>query len=91
MQQQDFGSLWLDDIFFADHRHGWIVGVDERLCIQGMAATHGSGSRATQRTSWTAYFLDTNEGWVAGGEGVVLHTTDGGRTGVPNGVTLGMT
>ena len=26
------------------------------------------------------FFLNSNEGWVVGGEGVVLHTLDGGQT-----------
>jgi photosystem II stability/assembly factor-like uncharacterized protein len=29
------------------------------------------------------YFRDKNDGWVVGGYGLILHTTDGGTTWLP--------
>ena len=40
----------------------------------------GAAAKQYKELLDNVFFLDTNEGWVVGGEGVVLHTADGGRS-----------
>lgn len=86
---------WLDDAYFVDPRHGWLVGADCAAGTGGMYRTR-DGGRTWRRLNWgfthicaagsgfRLMFLDQRHGWVAaptpnGGFGVVFRTRSGGR------------
>jgi photosystem II stability/assembly factor-like uncharacterized protein len=65
----------VSDIFFLESNHGWAVGVDiscyrngEWISIQNPVDV---GLNAV-------YFINEDEGWIAGNNGVILHSADGG-------------
>lgn len=79
----------LNEVFFADTKHGWAVGdqVDPDTNIsQGVILRTVDGGKnwskiLTKEVEYlnSLYFLDSNHGWAVG-NGAILCTTDGGKT-----------
>lgn len=66
------------DVDFVDTTHGWAVGTGVlRTADGGLTWQELEAPRADLLS---VDFLDQKEGWVAGGEGFVFHTRDGGDT-----------
>ena len=83
----DGGATWIDegdiigtvnDIYFFDSAHGWVVGADDILYYDNGIWTHISNTTGYALNS--VFFINANEGWVAGNGGTLLHSTDGGAS-----------
>jgi photosystem II stability/assembly factor-like uncharacterized protein len=78
----------LDDIYFVDKYHGWIVGSaygDERLILHTSdgGRTWQRQSKESKRTHYLfvnrgIHFANSQNGWIVGDEGIILHTSTGG-------------
>ncbi len=90
MRTSDGGSTWeesyLDhhsygkEIFFTDMDHGWIANGE-------LLSTNDGGETWKQQlinfeSSAGVSFVDNSNGWVVGGAGDILHTTNGGMVGI---------
>lgn len=78
---------FLQDIYFTDKNNGWIVGGgygDERLILH----TSDGGKtwqRQSQKGKWAQFsyahrgvhFVDSQNGWIVGDQGIILHTSTG--------------
>jgi len=81
----------LRDVCFVDSEHGWATGIVGGENLGGyIISTSNGGDEWTldlpvpyDTTLGAISFVDINNGWVAGGDGRVLHTTDGGENWVP--------
>ncbi|MEO8083007.1 MAG: YCF48-related protein [Ardenticatenales bacterium] len=65
-------------VWFADRQHGWVAASEIRATSDGGAAWRSQGK--PPKSINDLVFLDAREGWAAGDEGVLMHTTDGGDT-----------
>ena len=77
-------STGYNSVFFTDTSNGWVC--DNQSGI--MHSTDGGNTWSIQRSDTSGYpalysifFLDKNNGWAVG-NGIVLHTTNGGVAGV---------
>ncbi len=73
-------------IIFTDDLNGWIVGSASDSVIV-LHTDNGGNTWDYQYTGTvhgliSVYFTDPDTGWVVGNIGTILHTTDGGATGV---------
>lgn len=84
----DGGVTWVDenadfagginDIFFLDTNHGWAIGYYDILRY-----SNGVWNQIDNPTSYdlnSVFFMNEYEGWIAGNEGTILHSLDGGET-----------
>ena len=81
------GSKWqsnLNDVFFVDSSHGWIVGSNSTILH-----THNGGKDWIDQPNQPlpfkvellkVRFMSPKLGWVIGENGTILKTTDGGST-----------
>lgn len=65
-------------VWFAGPRHGWVAASEIRATSDGGAGWRSQGK--PPKSINDLVFLDEREGWAAGDEGVLMHTTDGGDT-----------
>lgn len=82
--------MYYEDVFFVDEYYGWAVGMrTSTMYAHSIAYTNDGGwhwDYYYYHPDFNAYsmnsvfFIDRNEGWVCGTSGIILHTTDGGRT-----------
>jgi len=88
------GSTWttqqsgviasLLSVCFTDSHNGWAVGADFDSGTGYILHTSNSGATWLSQTHdgeaslGSVHFVDSRTGWVAGGNGSILHTTDGG-------------
>lgn len=91
MRQTTNSFAWFRDVYFFDHKNGWIIGSDGV-----MLSTEDGGSTWTQTKKFTTdafvqiYFEDETNGWLlcerniyargANPTSYLRRTTDGGRT-----------
>jgi photosystem II stability/assembly factor-like uncharacterized protein len=69
-----FSMNW--DIQFIDAQHGWMVD-------DGVFYTEDGGqswARISNSGGYAFHFIDLNQGWLLTGNGIILHTQDGGYT-----------
>jgi len=83
----DGGLTWVDDgditgtitdIYFYDNTQGWAVGGTDILTYNNGIWTQQNNT--TGFSLYSVFFLNQNEGWIAGNGGTILHSTDGGTT-----------
>ena len=80
------GFQWPYDVFFINKSVGWVAGAGTKYQI--MKTTDGGETwipqnTPTEKASHTLYdivFLDENNGWAVGTNGIILHTENGGQT-----------
>ena len=86
------GSTWQDvtpdergfrDVFFANATTGWIVGFEIYQTTDGGAHWTRQWESGGETLLDAVSFADAKNGWATGYGGVVLHTTNGGRTWTP--------
>lgn len=60
----------------------WAVGGSGQAIYSARGAQLGKGALGTRVTNWIrdVEFLDDNTGWMVGGFGFIMNTTDGGKT-----------
>ncbi len=66
---------------------GWAVGAAGEVARQAVvAAPWQRASLGMEILTWLrgVHFLDKDNGWIVGGYGLILHTTDGGKTWLPS-------
>jgi photosystem II stability/assembly factor-like uncharacterized protein len=88
--QSVFGVLGFDAVFFASPSTGYIVGnewVNPSYIIK--KTTNGGNnwltlSSGTGDPLFDVFFANVNTGWISGYQGTILHTTNGGVTGITN-------
>jgi len=82
-------TVWLMSIHFVDPDYGWCVGYSVSAPYTGIIlATTDGGKHWVEQTPQgfatpmleSVYFTDRQNGWAVGGNGWILHTTDGGTT-----------
>jgi len=79
----------LRDVCFVDSEHGWAAGIVGGENLTGYIISTSNGGNnwilATlyDTTLGAITFVDVNNGWAAGGNGSILHTTDGGESWSP--------
>jgi photosystem II stability/assembly factor-like uncharacterized protein len=70
----------LNDVFFADARHGWVVGTNGAILHTRDGGVTWSKQNPTANTLESVAFSDTADGWAVGQGGVILGTHDGGAS-----------
>ncbi len=79
--QTRFSPSLLTDLFFVDHKEGWIV--DISLFTSGIRHTIDGGDtwefQEGEGDYYSVFFLNNDIGWVGGFNGLLRHTTDGGE------------
>ena len=76
------GANYYNSISLTDTLHGWAVGVNGKI-IFTVNGFHWNGqANSDENTLNDVFFINPNEGWAVGQE-VLLHTTNGGSTWVP--------
>jgi len=71
-------------IFFIDHLNGWIGSPYVQLGIRTIFRTTNGGSNwyapsiLTSNSSYSLFFSDINNGWSAGDQGLIYHTSNAG-------------
>jgi photosystem II stability/assembly factor-like uncharacterized protein len=82
-------ALTLTDVYFADAKHGWVLGAPVSLedQVDGFILRTADGGETWEKVGVPGSgrfsdlcFVDTRTGWVVGEHGVILRTEDGGRT-----------
>jgi photosystem II stability/assembly factor-like uncharacterized protein len=56
-----------------------ILGISLAILLVGVRAHGGDLRHVEDATLRSVFFIDDKEGWIAGDEGVILHTIDGGK------------
>ena len=91
----DLKEIELNDIYFADKEHGWLVGGSQKNNVEGgdlvsvLWATDDGGTTWQRRAGISGhylasvFFLDERRGWAGGTGRTFLTTRDGGRTWSP--------
>jgi photosystem II stability/assembly factor-like uncharacterized protein len=83
------GSKTWFSVFLTETGKAWAVGKNGMIVHSGDwgHTWEAQASNTTQLLS-EVYFINDNEGWIAGGltENVVLHTTNGGKSGIGTGI-----
>jgi len=65
-------------IFFTDNQNGWAVGDRIIHTTDGQNWTEQTNPDTVGRAMLDAFFLNENEGWIVGNQGLILHTINGG-------------
>ncbi len=85
--QSNLSKTHLWGVHFVDSDHGWIVGGGGENEDAEILHTRDGGERWVQQRSHTTdeflfavYFVNLTHGWIVGSDGLILRTTDGGRT-----------
>lgn len=77
----EFSPSLLTDLFFVDHKEGWMV--DISLFTPGIRHTTDGGMtwefQEGEGDYFSVFFLDNDIGWVGGMNGLLRHTIDGGK------------
>ena len=69
----------LNDVFFTDENHGWVVGYNGTVInTVNKGANWSIQSSGTSRLLNSVFFTDSNTGWVVGQYGIILKTINGG-------------
>ncbi len=76
------------EISFPNALDGWVVSVQSTGSNPSLAVTHDGGATLTAQLLRNqvpaplraVHFIDSMTGWAAGGDGTVLHTSNGGTT-----------
>ena len=85
MGGRDAGSEGFRDVFFIDASTGWVVGSSiYKTTDGGTSWTKQYGNSSSELDAIS--FSDPLNGWATGYNNLVLHTTDGGQTWVPQNV-----
>jgi photosystem II stability/assembly factor-like uncharacterized protein len=84
------GGAWVGDqvnitgdwnaIYFVDNQNGWVVGDRIKHTTNGKNWTEQTNPDTLSRAMLDVFFLNANEGWIVGNQGLILHTTNGGTT-----------
>ena len=74
------------DVYFADASTGWIVGFEIYKTTDGGAHWTRQWESGGESLLDAVSFADARNGWATGYDGLVLHTTNGGRTWTPQSV-----
>lgn len=78
----------LYEIFFTDLMNGWAVGSCEMIGMNTIIHTSDGGENWCQQFCETnnilnsVYFINPENGWIVGDDGTLLHTENGGLTGL---------
>lgn len=92
INSQLFKSAWLMSTHFVDTQHGWAVGKALLATSDGGTTwvdTQANNLDSTNRGILfftylnSVYFIDTQHGWIAADGGLILVTTDGGTSWLP--------
>jgi photosystem II stability/assembly factor-like uncharacterized protein len=68
----------IEDVFFIDEMRGWMVrGYKVYTTSEGISGDFGN-SISLSEFLYSIHFINQNEGWVAGNNGLVAKTEDGG-------------
>ncbi len=68
-------------VYFPNANNGWVVGEKGRIEKYNGAQWSVQNSNVNY-TLRSVYFTDANNGWAVGDHGTILHTTNGGGTGI---------
>ncbi len=68
----------LNDVYFADHNYGWIVGYGLIYHTSDGGVTWIEQDMPVPLNCEAVFFINESEGWVVGSNYVILHTADGG-------------
>lgn len=92
-EYSDSGMAWIStDIHFTDQDHGWVTSripyIEEGVADYPISVTEDGGQTWNTETVSTdletppmissIHFVDTEQGWMVGESGIILHSTDGG-------------
>lgn len=83
--QEIFGDGIIYSLFFTDESHGWAACGSYLLYTTNGGEIWDSVNIVNQYEYYikTLYFVDNLNGWIAGGDGAILRTFDGGLTWEP--------
>jgi photosystem II stability/assembly factor-like uncharacterized protein len=90
---QNYPSEFLNSIYFVDNLNGWTVqapsvGSTKNIVWYTLDGYNWSGHYISDNSNLNdIYFINTSEGWTVG-NGLILHTTDGGATWIDEGGSL---
>jgi photosystem II stability/assembly factor-like uncharacterized protein len=82
-QQNSTVAHTLNDVFFTDNLHGWVVGINGTILkTTDGGATWMLQNSGTAEPLLTVFFANSNLGWAAGGasNALLLKTVNGGLT-----------
>lgn len=70
----------IEDVFFIDEMRGWMIrGYQVYTTSEGISGDFGNPISLSEFL-YSIHFINQNEGWVAGNNGVIAKTADGGLT-----------
>lgn len=77
---QAYPSGTYNAIYFIDNQKGWAIGTRIIHTSDGQTWVEQTNPDTLGRTLVSIFFLNENEGWIVGNQGLILHTTNGGTT-----------
>jgi hypothetical protein len=77
---QAYPSGTYNAIYFTDNQKGWAIGTKIIHTTDGQNWIEQTNPDTLGRTLVNVFFLNENEGWIVGNQGLILHTTNGGTT-----------
>ena len=82
------GNITYNDVHFADGDHGWVVGYNDDIDKGEIRITSNGGSvwggainpdASYKKPLYGVWLLSSSSGWVVGGGGLILHSSNGGQ------------